>query len=429
MRYVTLPASAAALDAVQRHAVPLARSADNDRALIDLLGDARFVLLGEASHGTHEFYRERARDHAPADRRARLRRRRGRGRLARRVPRQPLRARRTATTPTRADGARRLRALPDLDVAQHRRASSSSSGCASTTTRAARARRRSASTASTSTACTRRSRRCSRYLDRTDPEAARRARDALRLLRPLRRRQRRPTATRPRFELDASRARTRSSPSCVELRRRAARRAARRPRRRRGRAASTPSRTRAWSATPRRTTARCSAAACRRGTCATATWPRRSTRSSATSGAHGRRAEDRGLGAQLAPRRRPRHRDGPARGELTSASWCASATASDAVLVGFTHLRRHRDGRLRLGRRRPSASAVRPGAAPAATRRCSTTPACRASCCRCAATATLRAGAARRRGCERAIGVIYRPETERAEPLLPGPPAAPVRRR
>jgi erythromycin esterase-like protein/predicted phosphoribosyltransferase len=29
--------------------------------LMDLIGDARFVLLGEASHGTHEFYRERAR--------------------------------------------------------------------------------------------------------------------------------------------------------------------------------------------------------------------------------------------------------------------------------------------------------------------------------------------------------------------------------
>jgi hypothetical protein len=28
--------------------------------LIDLVGDARFVLLGEASHGTHEFYNARA---------------------------------------------------------------------------------------------------------------------------------------------------------------------------------------------------------------------------------------------------------------------------------------------------------------------------------------------------------------------------------
>jgi erythromycin esterase-like protein len=29
-------------------------------ALLDMVGETRFVLLGEASHGTHEFYRERA---------------------------------------------------------------------------------------------------------------------------------------------------------------------------------------------------------------------------------------------------------------------------------------------------------------------------------------------------------------------------------
>ena len=29
--------------------------------LLERVGDARFVLLGEASHGTHEFYRERSR--------------------------------------------------------------------------------------------------------------------------------------------------------------------------------------------------------------------------------------------------------------------------------------------------------------------------------------------------------------------------------
>lgn len=34
-------------------------STDYD-ALLDFVGDARFVLIGEASHGTHEFYRERA---------------------------------------------------------------------------------------------------------------------------------------------------------------------------------------------------------------------------------------------------------------------------------------------------------------------------------------------------------------------------------
>ena len=34
--------------------------ADDYDALLELVGDARFVLIGEATHGTHEFYRERA---------------------------------------------------------------------------------------------------------------------------------------------------------------------------------------------------------------------------------------------------------------------------------------------------------------------------------------------------------------------------------
>ena len=34
---------------------------DDYDALLDLVGDRRLVLIGEASHGTHEFYRERAR--------------------------------------------------------------------------------------------------------------------------------------------------------------------------------------------------------------------------------------------------------------------------------------------------------------------------------------------------------------------------------
>jgi erythromycin esterase-like protein len=40
---------------------PLQGGAEDYDRLLQLVGDARLVLLGEASHGTHEFYRERAR--------------------------------------------------------------------------------------------------------------------------------------------------------------------------------------------------------------------------------------------------------------------------------------------------------------------------------------------------------------------------------
>jgi erythromycin esterase-like protein len=39
---------------------PLLGNAHDYDSLVDLTGDARFVLIGEASHGTHEFYFERA---------------------------------------------------------------------------------------------------------------------------------------------------------------------------------------------------------------------------------------------------------------------------------------------------------------------------------------------------------------------------------
>lgn len=39
---------------------PLRRSYEDYDHLLSFIGDARLVLLGEASHGTHEFYRERA---------------------------------------------------------------------------------------------------------------------------------------------------------------------------------------------------------------------------------------------------------------------------------------------------------------------------------------------------------------------------------
>jgi erythromycin esterase-like protein len=49
------------VEAVRETARPLSASLEAYDPLMDLAGDSRFVLLGEASHGTHEFYRERAR--------------------------------------------------------------------------------------------------------------------------------------------------------------------------------------------------------------------------------------------------------------------------------------------------------------------------------------------------------------------------------
>lgn len=47
--------------AVRQAARPLRGTREDYDALMDLIGDAHYVLIGEASHGTHEFYRERAR--------------------------------------------------------------------------------------------------------------------------------------------------------------------------------------------------------------------------------------------------------------------------------------------------------------------------------------------------------------------------------
>jgi erythromycin esterase-like protein len=47
-------------EALRQAAHPMDGSPDDHDALLDLIGDAHYVLLGEASHGTHEFYAERA---------------------------------------------------------------------------------------------------------------------------------------------------------------------------------------------------------------------------------------------------------------------------------------------------------------------------------------------------------------------------------
>ena len=47
-------------DVISQKAEALVGAPNDFDSLIDLVGDARFVLIGEASHGTHEFYRIRA---------------------------------------------------------------------------------------------------------------------------------------------------------------------------------------------------------------------------------------------------------------------------------------------------------------------------------------------------------------------------------
>lgn len=60
---VSLPAAPTSANALQeglrQHLQPLTGSAQDYDGLLALIGPARFALLGEASHGTHEFYRER----------------------------------------------------------------------------------------------------------------------------------------------------------------------------------------------------------------------------------------------------------------------------------------------------------------------------------------------------------------------------------
>ena len=48
------------VEIIRGHAQRLAGDARDYDALLKAIGDARLVLIGEASHGTHEFYRERA---------------------------------------------------------------------------------------------------------------------------------------------------------------------------------------------------------------------------------------------------------------------------------------------------------------------------------------------------------------------------------
>src|SRR5688572_28181455 len=48
------------VEIIRDHISPLSGDRADYDPLLEMIGDARLVLLGEATHGTHEFYRERA---------------------------------------------------------------------------------------------------------------------------------------------------------------------------------------------------------------------------------------------------------------------------------------------------------------------------------------------------------------------------------
>ncbi len=60
IKNATEPSSIILSDVIRQSAHSLTGAAEDYDPLMQLIGDARFILLGEASHGTHEFYRERA---------------------------------------------------------------------------------------------------------------------------------------------------------------------------------------------------------------------------------------------------------------------------------------------------------------------------------------------------------------------------------
>ena len=393
------------------------------------IGEAPLVLLGEATHGTHEFYRAARRDHAAPDRRARLRRGRGRGRLAGRATAS------TATcaargepmpTPTRrsaASGAFRswmwrnadVRDFVELAARAQRRA-------------AATARRASASTGSTCTACTPRSRRCCATSTASTRAAAERARERYALLR-------RTSATTPqaygyaatRFGLAQPCERRGGAASCRAAARRAASMLAATARaaedelllRRAERAAGAERRALLPHHVPRPRR--------RRGTCATRHMAETLDALLAhleRSGAAGEASSSGRTTRTSAMRAPPRWADA---GELNVGQLVRErARRRRRVCVGFTTHAGTRHRGVRLGR----AGRAQARAAGAAGQLRGTVPRRRRSGDFLLPLAPAEArDALREPRLERAIGVIYRPDTERQSHYFHARAAAAVRRR
>ena len=55
-----MPTKTKLTETLRQAAHPISGTATDYDLLLDAIGDARFVLIGEASHGTHEFYQQRA---------------------------------------------------------------------------------------------------------------------------------------------------------------------------------------------------------------------------------------------------------------------------------------------------------------------------------------------------------------------------------
>jgi hypothetical protein len=231
--------------------------------VLALVGDARVVLLGEASHGTREFYELRA------EITARLVAEHGfRGvaveadwPAAARVNRY---VQGDGRRPGRRGGARRLHALPPVDVAQpgggrpaeRLRDLDLGAGFYGLDLYSLRESMDAVIA----------------YLDERDPRRPRAPGTAT----PASTTSTTTATDAPSPAAARTRARTPSSPSspsCVG----APRSSPLSPARRRGTRTSSPSRTRGWPRTPSATTAACSAAGAAAGTCATRTWPTPST--------------------------------------------------------------------------------------------------------------------------------------------------------
>ena len=406
--------------APRRAARPLRRP--RTTALIVALRRRRFALLGEASHGSDEFYRERAAHHPAADRRA--------------AASTPSRSRPTGPTPT-ASIATSAAAATTPTATRRSPASSasrpgcgatpssstSSTGCATTTPRCAPERTgrllrprpvqpvhaRSRRCSPTSTASTRR-RRAARAIatpaSSTSPRTAR------------------PTATRP-ASTSTRAASTRSSPSCARWSRAARRELARHRRRRAPTPSSTPSRTRAWCKNAEayyRTMFRArvsswnlrdrhmaeTLAGARRPPVAPAGRPAR-----IVVWAHNSHLGD-ARATEMGERRRAEPRPAGARAARRGGGCCSASAPTSGTRHGGTRLGRARPRRKQRPARRCRAATrtLLPRASAAS-----------ASCCSCAATAPLRRGA--RGAAAAARHRRHLPAGDRApEPLFPRPAGA-----